>query len=69
MNSNSFVWVRTERLRHDNDLWPIDFVFLSFVTDIPLLFLVASGNQYCERLRFLFQRPPVDESSRSLLPI
>jgi len=34
---NSFVWVGTERLRHDSDLWPIDFVFLTFVTGIPLM--------------------------------
>ena len=31
------VWVGTARLRQDSNMWPIDFVFLSVLTGLPML--------------------------------
>ena len=30
------IWVSTPQLRHDSNLWPLDLVFLSFMTGIPI---------------------------------
>lgn len=50
------VWVGTKRLREDSNLWPIDLVFLLFVTGMPLLLgaLFQAGLQ--ETLTYLQKR-------------
>lgn len=30
------IWVSTPQLRNDSNLWPLDLVFLSFMTGIPI---------------------------------
>ncbi len=31
------VWVATPQLRNNSNMWPIDLVFLSFITGVPML--------------------------------
>ena len=31
------IWLATARLRQDSNMWPIDFVFLSVLTGLPML--------------------------------
>jgi hypothetical protein len=37
MSAVVLVWVGTARLRQDSNMWPIDFVFLSVMTGVPML--------------------------------
>ena len=36
MLSVVIIWLATKRLREDSNMWPIDLVFLSFLTALPL---------------------------------
>jgi hypothetical protein len=37
MGAVVLVWLATARLRGDSNMWPIDFVFLSVLTGLPML--------------------------------
>ena len=37
MGAIVLVWLATARLRQDSNMWPIDFVFLSVLTGLPML--------------------------------
>jgi hypothetical protein len=37
MGAVVLVWLATARLRQDSNMWPIDFVFLSVLTGLPML--------------------------------
>jgi hypothetical protein len=37
MSAVVLVWLATARLRQDSNMWPIDFVFLSVLTGLPML--------------------------------
>jgi hypothetical protein len=37
MGTVVLVWLATAQLRQDSNMWPIDFVFLSVLTGLPML--------------------------------
>jgi hypothetical protein len=37
MGAVVLVWLATAQLRQDSNMWPIDFVFLSVLTGLPML--------------------------------
>jgi hypothetical protein len=51
------IWVATPRLRNDSNLWPIDLVYLGYVTGLPLflgiivVFLVRRAGSFLGRGR------------------
>jgi hypothetical protein len=46
MGAVVLVWLATARLRQDSNMWPIDFVFLSVLTGLPMLVGRAIGLVY-----------------------
>jgi hypothetical protein len=46
MGAVVLVWLATARLRQDSNMWPIDFVFLSVLTGLPMLVGRAIGLAY-----------------------
>jgi hypothetical protein len=46
MAATVLIWVATPRLRNDSNLWPLDFVFLAFMTGMPMLIARAIGLLY-----------------------
>ena len=46
MGAVVLVWLATARLRQDSNMWPIDFVFLSVLTGLPMLVGRAVGLVY-----------------------
>lgn len=41
-----FVWLVTARLRQDSNMWPIDLVFVSAMTGLPMLWGRTAGLLY-----------------------
>lgn len=51
MLSVVLIWIGTDSLRNDSNLWPIDFVVFSFATALPLILGSAIGLALQKMLR------------------